>query len=1035
MIKRTISIILAMILVISVLPYNKVEAAGLQNVVDIDNWVESSYPENNQGAIDSERVERNPLIEINFKHDIELIDRSKITISSDGHIYAVDVNKDTWINYDGNKLKIDINSLYRGGKSPLRSNAAYKVTIGEGALRRQNYDIAIPGIKIDNKEINLYFITGKHFIEEADGLNVEKYTSKEDITNDNISILSSSKLKKDGNIYIHFNREIKWNQWTANPKVKSNGQALQYFKLYKTPEAHKRDHNSQGILYDSEFRYNQNKESLPINGRNEIAIESVEIVNDAAGKRRVIKITPKNNLIPLNGYVVNLTKRDIVTDDYEKLLRTDINQVIWTMPDTEELKPQWLIENITSEEIIENKNGPKKSYTIHGAPNYNEHIDTENGKPITLFVDREVVINPRLIDPLVGVSLFEGYREGDISIGKTDIKWYTLKYFYEGNVKKTKVSFYPEGKLHSGRYYKLDIGNDIFKSRGNKSLDPIELNFVIGGDKTQVKGIYKFDITNEGEVTEGSRPLLTSDFGVSKNDMEFDVTGYNLTEDIKQLRFVRTRDGKTISIFSQDLKFRDVTKITGTIKGDAKAEFIKIDQDRECGSVNNGAGEYKVYIDFQDGTIAGGGNFIVKDRPIVMNTTPSHKDDYFDPEELYERFSGSNTEGYYIRAVFDNVGNTLGLLTTISDNIRVNLVGETINLVDSTKELKSKHDDLSGEFTVYIPLKDKLADGQDYNVFIPQKTIVEYKDVETGGNRCYSWNFSTNYLPKSERLYEGSLPEFYDRNYPIVIDGSMFHSDTTVRFRDSTGDYYKPDSVRMKDGNTLYIYLPRNSRLPVGVYDIIIKNGNGHTADMVYGVLSVVEEGDYIPNEEYRIKEERSRHTVKEIIKTSKDVIELEDKRNRRSSLELDLDDIMDSDVWVRSIQYPTSWRDSLSELKVKSKYVNATIRNLELHKNSDDNDIELRVGRVEPSMSDIIKKKLIGDNIKSNFIEVSGSNFNFTSLYIEIPYFESDGTDLKMLRYDEETRRVEVIPYIIDLIDGKLKGTSNKPGIFVIVE
>ena len=110
-------------------------------------------------------------------------------------------------------------------------------------------------------------------------------------------------------------------------------------------------------------------------------------------------------------------------------------------------------------------------------------------------------------------------------------------------------------------------------------------------------------------------------------------------------------------------------------------------------------------------------------------------------------------------------------------------------------------------------------------------------------------------------------------------------------------------------------------------------------------------------------------------------------------------------------------------------------IEDLRLHDYAEDKQIELRIGRVEPSMVDILKNKLIEYNIKSNFIEVSGANFDFNKLTIEIPYFESDGNDLKLLRYDEEKRDFEEINYYINLIDGKVTGYTTKPGIFVIVE
>ena len=360
------------------------------------------------------------------------------------------------------------------------------------------------------------------------------------------------------------------------------------------------------------------------------------------------------------------------------------------------------------------------------------------------------------------------------------------------------------------------------------------------------------------------------------------------------------------------------------------------------------------------------------------------------------------------------------------------------NLVDRSRPLRyeiekpiSKY--TNTKFNLYIPLIEKLKDGQNYEAYIPQGDIIYYSDVNTGGNRCYRWKFNTNYFPKAERLYEGSVPERYDWRYPIVIDGYMFHYNTTVYFRDGNGKLYSPDNVKITD-NTLYIYLPKRA-LPVGLYDIIINNGTPYSTEMVYGVFSVVEQGDHVPNEEYRIKDESSLGTVKETIKTSEDTLEVNRRHTDRGYLEINLDELMGTTTWVRKIEYPASWNDKINELVLKSKWTNVTIEDLKLHDYADNRQIELRIGRVEPSMADILKSKLIEYNIKSNFIEVSGANFDFNKLTIEIPYFESDGSNLKLLRYDEESRDFEEINYYINLIDGKVTGYTTKPGIFVIAE
>ncbi len=600
------------------------------------------------------------------------------------------------------------------------------------------------------------------------------------------------------------------------------------------------------------------------------------------------------------------------------------------------------------------------------------------------------------------------------------------------------------------------------------NIMPYNVSYGVGEDSSlnKERGIYKFEVS---KVKDGStvepihRPFLITDFNEDDSQIKFDITGYNFAEDIKQLRFVRREingsEGKTIKVPSADLVFHDVTKITGEIKASAKSEFSKIYSEREDGLTKTSAGVYDIYIDFDKGNSAKltseDQRFIVKDRPKIIETTPYDKENYFEPESLYKRFDDSEEDGYYIKAVFEDIGGMLELKDKVNkEGIHVNILGDGGELVDNTKSLKyeretSKNEYKTNKFIVYIPLIDKLEDGQEYEVKILAEKIVEYKykdkngkvvklntedETELGDNRSYSWTFNTNYFPKAEKLYEGSLSEYYDDGYPIAIDGSMFNSKTKVEFRDTSDYTYRADSVRLRD-DTLYIYLPRRRRLPVGLYDIVISNGYDYETEMVYGVLSIVEEGDYIPNEDYRVKDENRREIVKENIARSSDVLEIKSRYTDRRNMEIDLDELMGREAWVRTIEYSAGTRDSINELELKSKWANTRINNLSLSRDRKERYIELRVGRVEASVSDLLKKKLRGKNIKSNFLEVSGENFDFTSLTIEIPYIQSDGSNLKMLRYDEDMRNFEEIPFTIDLINSKLKGITTKAGIFVIVE
>ncbi|HAE92641.1 MAG TPA: hypothetical protein DCG60_08380, partial [Tissierella sp.] len=459
---------------------------------------------------------------------------------------------------------------------------------------------------------------------------------------------------------------------------------------------------------------------------------------------------------------------------------------------------------------------------------------------------------------------------------------YTIEYNNDLNRVEIKIKENPLNPadlkpfiLTKDTYYNIYIPSGFFFNQ-SRSSDSINYPFTTNGEGINItqRGIYKFEVTNKKEIV-GSydRPFLITDFTPTNKNMEFTITGYNFSSDIKQLRFVREKDNKTITIPRktgniENLKFHDITKITGTMDDEAKKEFAKVINDKECKKTYTNAGVYDIYIDFEIGNSATihkvEQRVIVKDRPKVIDTTPRDEHDYFDPEILYEKFTNPEEKGYYIKVVFEDIGSTLKMKDSISHGIQVNVIGDKTNLIDKNKQIIYKRELSTNKystnrFNIYIPLIDKLDDNQKYEVYIPEDSIVEYSDIETEQNRCYKWTFSTNYFPKAERLYEGSIPEYYDWNYPIVIDGSMFHDDTFVEFRNMNGKYYSPSSIDIRNNNsTMYIYLPRNRRLPVGVYDIIVSNGNSYETQMVYGVFSVVEEGDYIPNEEYRVKDDSS---------------------------------------------------------------------------------------------------------------------------------------------------------------------------------
>lgn len=416
----------------------------------------------------------------------------------------------------------------------------------------------------------------------------------------------------------------------------------------------------------------------------------------------------------------------------------------------------------------------------------------------------------------------------------------------------------------------------------------------------------------------------------------------------------------------------------------------------------------------------------------VIDTRPYNREKYFDSERLKRSFKDPDEEGYYIEVVFDNIyqGEVLDMIN-MPDGISVKIEGEDgTSLEDGSKKLRFTN--TSKEIRAYIPLREKPTDGQEYKVRIEEGLFIEYENPKRiVKNQAYEFTFKTNYMPKADRLYEGSLTEAYDYDYPIVVEGSSFHRNTRVEFKAMDGRIYEADDVIIRDGRkTLYIYLPRNRRLPVGTYDIIISNGRNYEIAMEYGVLSIVEEGKHMPEKDYKIKNENRLGTIKDIEGSSKSILELKKYQAEKDKLEINLDDLMDVDTWTRKIKYPSNFYGSIKQLVLKSRWANADIKELKIDRQEEEG---FSFGRAEASLAENMKSQLVYNNVKSNFIEVRGGSFD--SINIEIPYFQSDGKDLKIFRYDEETRKIEKIVATTDLVNQKLIGTSNKVGIFVVVD
>jgi hypothetical protein len=233
----------------------------------------------------------------------------------------------------------------------------------------------------------------------------------------------------------------------------------------------------------------------------------------------------------------------------------------------------------------------------------------------------------------------------------------------------------------------------------------------------------------------------------------------------------------------------------------------------------------------------------------------------------------------------------------------------------------------------------------------------------------------------------------------------------------------------------LEVYLPDgNNRLEPGIYSITVQNDADHQR-IDCGTLSVVKAGEYVPNEQYKVKGKEKKGEIRGDIKVSADTLMLKSKYADESYIELDLDEIMGEEVLVRKIQYRGNKRDVIDRLVTKSKWCDIDIYGLTLDTSKDDRDIVLSLGRSEPTVTQMLMNKLKGTAVKSEFIQVTGKNFKMNKLVLNLPFNGTTGQEIKVLRYDEETRNFYGQGFTVDFVNKTVEVVSEKTGIFLIVE
>ena len=621
------------------------------------------------------------------------------------------------------------------------------------------------------------------------------------------------------------------------------------------------------------------------------------------------------------------------------------------------------------------------------------------------------------------------------------VKKIQFEYVFENNVKNTRMYVYLNDgmMLESGKHYQLTIPGNVLQSRNGQILQTMELNFVTAGSTTGSPniGIERVEntITSVSDLAYSSEHVLW-------------IYGYNFNEQIKSLSI------GSFTVGRQDIEYIDVDRIKVSLRGSTKDQIVQDSYSSEK--------TYDLVLTFDwngtDVPAAGNFNFQVKPMgaPVVISRYPDSNGS-FDEKSLRHPVSDSFTNGkYFIRLTFRDADGNLefngdtGLVNIINSSVVA--VGSESSMIDNDaiQEIRNKGEfDRNAAIQKYLFVKN--ASTKEATLYIPVKplrtqttyqTIVRAGIIKAGSlqNGEITYSFQTKATPYITSVDIGSVVENYDINQPIILKGEFFDgSGIQVYFNDIPAYSVSVGSTTGTNGSIteryLKVYLPRgNAKLQAGVYSVKIATGANHQT-VEYGVFSVVPGGKgTAPSEDYRIKNKPREGEVRGDIKRSEDTLLLDSRYVNDTYLTLNLDDLMGENVWGRKIEYVGDKRDKIGILETKSKWANISLYGLTLDSSAKENTITLNLGRTESEKIQSLQKKLKG-NVKSDFIQVTGSNYKVQSIALWIPYSNTNGKNIKVYRYDEDTRSFYEIKGTVNLVDKRVEVMSNQPGIFVVVE
>ena len=151
--------------------------------------------------------------------------------------------------------------------------------------------------------------------------------------------------------------------------------------------------------------------------------------------------------------------------------------------------------------------------------------------------------------------------------------------------------------------------------------------------------------------------------------------------------------------------------------------------------------------------------------------------------------------------------------------------------------------------------------------------------------------------------------------------------------------------------------------------------------------------------------------------------------------MELDLDEIMGQQVLTRKIRFEGRRNDRIGTLETYSKWADITLHDVGIDDYRSDETADVILGRVEPLVAQSLRQRLGRTKVKSEFIQLLGQNVRFSSFSITMPYKESDGDNLRLLKYDPDTRQFTEQDFSVNRIEKTVTFRSSSPGIFVLVE